>query len=342
MQTLQDMLKEFEINGYFSLENIYKFVKKCAAEDISFEDYDDIDGNPRPTKQDAIELVNKAIRERSNLSGDPDDYHDCAVAFAYNMKDYDIACEILLRGLERYSANIDLLADYLEYAIKSSSDVHYDKCEEFFTKLQSYRPQRWNWRAYDFSIDYLLDKVDRGIGDYEEIQKLCLELSHEFQRRISDRELGYIAESNIHFAFGDKAKRIAVLKKALKRTNIHVVQSAISLAEIYLRERNPQGALNCLNRVISDLADPYSRTTPAQVFVLSVICKTSKLLNSANFAAEERKNIDKALVQEIIDDWKTARTNSTREDEMFYRTAGSLAKLVETISGIKSDDEEDI
>jgi hypothetical protein len=49
-----------------------------------------------------------------------------------------------------------LLADFLIYATKSCDTEHYKKSESVYKTLQSLRPQLWDWKIYDFSIDYLL------------------------------------------------------------------------------------------------------------------------------------------------------------------------------------------
>ena len=337
METLQSILDEFKLKEHFSIGQVIGFTERCFGEKSSFDELDD-DGNDaeQPTRADAIKLAREVVLQPT--SGTPDHYHNYAVAFA-RLGEFDIACDVLLRGLERYKANIDLLSDYLVYAIKSSKDEHYKKCEEIFDTLQLYRPQFWNWRAYDFSIDYLLDKIDRGLGEPFEIRQQCLAIAKEFQKRIHDSELGYIAEGNVYSRFGEANKEMAILKKALIRTDLHAVQSAIALTEIYIKRNNPQEALQCVKRVLSDFPDINARTTPSRVYVLSVISKTAQLLSGMHSNPDH--TIDKELAKEILDDWDNVKKFSVR-DQQYFDTAKSLVKLVEVISGIKQDDDGDL
>ena len=336
METLQDLLDEAKVKGHFSIGRVHDFTVRCFQESNRLDELEDGEDSTAPTCRDAYVLVNEVLGLPS--SGSADHYHNYAVTFARE-SEFTLACDILLCGIKRYQANVDLLADFLEYAIQSSNDEHYKQCEAIFACLQTRRPQFWNWRAYDFSIDYLLDKLDRGIGDSGEIHAKCLELAKEFQRRISDNELGFVAEANVHAVFGEKAKQFQTLKRALTRAGLHAVQSAIALAEIYIKRNEPQEALKCVNRVLADLADINTRSTPARVYSLQIICKVALLLGDVRSNNNLEPIVNHDLAQEILDDWYDMKGLGAGTGDQFYDTAKSLVKLVEVIGGVQSDED---
>lgn len=336
METLQDLLDEAKVKGNFSIGRVHDFTVRCFQKPNRLDELEDGEDSTAPTCQDAYVLVNEVLGLPS--SGSADHYHNYAVIFARE-SEFTLACDILLCGIKRYQVNVDLLADFLEYAIKSSNDEHYKQCEAIFSCLQLRRPQFWNWRAYDFSIDYLLDKLDRGIGDPGEIHTKCLELAKEFQKRISDNELGFIAEANVHATFGEKTKQFLTLKKALTRSGLHAVQSAIALAEIYIRRNQPQEALNCVNRVLADLADINTRSTPARVYSLQIICKVALLLGGMRLNNNSEQIVNHELAQEILNDWYDMKRLGAETGDQFYDTAKSLVDLVEIIGGEQSNED---
>lgn len=335
METLQNLFDEYKIKGHFSIGQVHDFTEKCFMAKSSFDEFEDERSTEQVSRIDAYKLAREVIVNPSN--GTPDHYHNYAVTFA-RASDFDIACDILLCGMKRYHKNVDLLADYLEYAIKSSNDEHYTKCEEIFNVLISRRPDFWNWRAYDFSIDYLLDKLDRGIGESLQIKQQCIELAREFQSRISTNELGYIAEANVYKMFGEEKQAFATLKKALGKTKLHTVQASVTLAEMYIKRNEPQEALKCINRVLSDVSDTNLRIAPSHIYVLSVICKASILLSNVQSNSSTGGIINNPLVQEILNDWDKVKKFGSREHQLFD-SAESVVKLIEAISDVNSEDE---
>jgi tetratricopeptide (TPR) repeat protein len=334
METLQSMFEESKVKGYFSISQATTFTERCLRDSSDDED-------SSSERKDAIELVKVIVSGESKSSGTTNDYHKYAIIFA-RIDEYDLSCDILLCGLNRYPKNVDLLAGYLIYAISSSNDAHYEKCGEIYRTLQSLRPQFWSWRAYDFSISYLLDKIDRGTGgEPGDIRSECLELAHEFQKRIPTDELAYVAESRIYFTFGEFDKQMSVLKKAMKKNNMHIVRVAITLAEIYIDHNKPMEALACIRRILTDFSDVNSRTTPTYAYVLSIISKTAQFTNGLYSEVNGEQIADKALAREIIDDWTKVRKLEVN-DKDFLNTAKTLVKFVEVISDVKIDSDDDL
>jgi tetratricopeptide (TPR) repeat protein len=331
-ETLQTILNEFEIKGYFSITQVKKFTEKCLQKKDEHDDIDDDSGSSQLSKDDAYKLVKQVLS--SPTDGTSGDYHDYAVAFA-EFDNYTDTCEVLLMGLKKYRADVNLLSDFLLYATKSSKNEHYERCEEKYELLKT-RYAIWNWRAYDFSFEYLLDKLNRGIGDIEGLRAECLELAQKFQASIPDNELGYIDEAVIYATFREYDKEKSALEKAYDKKNIPIVRAGISLARIYLREKKPDMAMECLVRAIKDIPSVDSTISPARVLILLIISKIAKFLSGWNATLPPDAG-QKILVKEIIEDWNRAKNSTTTWG---YKDAKGLVEFVKAISGESVDDDD--
>lgn len=103
----------------------------------------------------------------------PARYHNGAVE-AYKRGSAEDALEIIEEGLSFYPYDVDLLADAVQWAPVSpgpsiGSDIAIRYAEDYFKVLID-REFMWTWRAYDFSIDYLVDKKT-AISDAEDALK---------------------------------------------------------------------------------------------------------------------------------------------------------------------------
>jgi len=340
MDTLQTILNEFEIKGYFSITQVQNFTEKCLEKKDKQNDSDDDSGSSQPLKEDAYKLVKQVIPNPTD--GTPDDYHYYAVTFA-KADDYTYACEVLLLGLKKYSAHVDLLSDFLLYATKSSKDEHYELCEEKYELLKT-RRQLWNWRAYDFSIEYLINKLDRGIGNLELLKKECLELALEFQTNIPENELGYINEAYIYSTFREHKKEKEALEKAYHyRDDILIVRVGVYLMQIYLKEKKPDMAMECMERVMRDIPNVDTSISPMRALFLLITAKTAKLMSSWNATStpDAGENVNTVLVKEIIADWNRAKNVYSTSNRDYENTKG-LIEFVKVISGYKSVDDDDL
>jgi len=300
-ETLQTILNGFEINRHFSIVHVKDFTEKCLQKKDEHDYSDDDSGSLQPSKDDAYRLVNQVVSHPTD--GTPGDYHDYAVVFA-KAGDYTYACEVLLLGLKKYSTHVDLLSDFLLYATRSSKDEHYELCEEKYERLKTRRPL-WNWRAYDFSFEYLLDKLNRGRGDLEKLKAECLELAREFQVNVPTNELG-----------------------------------GVSLARIYLKQGNPDMAMECLVSVIKNIPRIVSAISPERAWFLLITSKIAKFLSGETLNFNTEQKVDMVLVKEIVNDWNKIKSlsNTNKQD---YKDTKILVEFVKVISGYESADDEE-
>jgi len=326
-ETLQTILNGFEINRHFSIVHVKDFTEKCLQKKDEHDYSDDDSGSSKPSKEDAYKLVKQVLS--SPTDGTAGDYHDYAVAFA-NVDNYTYACEVLMLGLKKYSADVNLLSDFIFYATKSSKNEHYELCEEKYGLLKK-RRILWNWRAYDFSFEYLLDKLIRGKGDIEELKAMCLELALEFQVNIPEDELGYIDEAIIYSTFREYDKEMSTLKKAY---------DGVSLARIYLKQGNPDMAMECLVSVIKNIPRIVSAISPERAWFLLITSKIAKFLSGETLNFNTEQKVDMVLVKEIVNDWNKIKSlsNTNKQD---YKDTKILVEFVKVISGYESADDEE-
>lgn len=155
------------------------------------------------------------ILQQKTYEGNDSDFHNLAVVCALQ-EDYEVACQILDKGLATYQYSRDLLADYLNYGMQCGRK---EQCATVYKKLQEIK-DCWNWRAYLFSIDYLkcLSSID-GVNIDEEIEGLI----REFQKNQPEKEEAYLAEAEYLF---DKNKITS--KDENERSFVSVLEYATS------------------------------------------------------------------------------------------------------------------
>ena len=138
------------------------------------------------SSEDAIEEYSKIydlfdlLLQQPMFIGDADDYHNLAVVCA-KQGDFDVACRFLDIGLNRYPYCIDLLADYLNYGMQCDRK---ESCNEAYEKL-ILKKDDWNWRAYRFAIDYLINLTSI---DCDSRDDKILSLITDFQNKLPDDE----------------------------------------------------------------------------------------------------------------------------------------------------------
>lgn len=268
------------------------------------------------TSEDAIDEYYKIydlidlIFEQQDFIGDDDDYHNTAVVCARH-DDYDVAYRFIEKGLKSYPYNVDLLADCLKYGIKCGL---YDKCDAAYKNLLL-RKSNWNWRAFRFSIDYLLDMsnidcVDRN-GE-------IISLIYDFQKKLPEEEDSYLVESEYLMNTNTDMKIprskhtfISVLEYAtsdespVKRTP----KCDLKLAVFYYNSgTNLERALELLERCKKDSIEIQNSVNRSYVYLLSSLCKMSKYYDNKKNASNE--DID-LLVRDIYQDYHIAAIDST-------------------------------
>lgn len=190
---------------------------------------------------DALEELRVYLKEGANknaIAGSADEFHNAAV----NLSRYDFyqdAYELLAYGLNRYGKNVDLLADMLAYGVHCKP-IDGKELLDIYKRLQSINKRFWTWRGYQFSFDYLLEKMPYAKNDEElaEIEKEILKVMSDFdshQKYLTDKsdvEKAFMVKYDYYMTCGEEEKAIEALQKATESVE-KCVQCALKLADYY-------------------------------------------------------------------------------------------------------------
>ena len=152
--------------------------------------------------------------ENTEIAGSADSFHNFSITCVKISEDYLTAFEIVELGLKLHPSNTDLLGDAIKYGYKCGKREH---CEKYIRSLNSIDKTVWTWRAFSFSIDYILEYYasDDGISNMEHSESELLALVKQYQERYPNIEDSYFSEFEIYNRLGKKEKAISVLKKAM-------------------------------------------------------------------------------------------------------------------------------
>lgn len=187
--------------------------------------------------------VIKATEE--DLRGDENDYHNLAAECARHYF-YDLSCKICAAGLKFFPRNIDLLADWIQYGTKIGNiDVVKNGP---LSNLLSIDKTQWNWRAFDFTVDFYL-----AAGMYEEAEATA----DDFVLYCPHEERAYYCQAEVYQQRYAKKegieKTIAVLQSAIDK-NINCPMCANKLAEILSDCGRLEEALAAATRAVRELS----------------------------------------------------------------------------------------
>ena len=155
---------------------------------------------------------------------DADDYHNKAVGYARRGRNR-LAAEVCIDGLKHFPLNVDLLASTIKY---SAAVGDMETASRHYTILKNDVPaQRWNWRAFTFSFDYLIK------GDPIANEKECRILVENYKKYVPYEEKACLAESELEMALGNAEHSMRVLEEAIV-SHANASQCALRLADMQL------------------------------------------------------------------------------------------------------------
>ncbi len=159
------------------------------------------------------DLLDALLASNAELCGGADDFHNLAVTISKIANDNKNAYAIIKEGLKIHEVDTDLLADALLYGYNAGAK---EECEHWYCVLVSVDKSRWTWRAFSFTISYLLnlyaseEKSGFAISD-------ILNLAAEYQRYRPDEEDAWISLYRVYNETNQQQKGIEVLEEAIKR-----------------------------------------------------------------------------------------------------------------------------
>lgn len=193
------------------------------------------------SKMEDITAAHEDDMEEDSEGMDADDYHNKAIELLRRGK-FRQAIDLCIEGLDHYPDNIDLIADIIKYCSKSGD---MEKAEEFFQVLKNRIPYcRWNWRAFTFSFDFLIEQ------NPEKNEEICREIITNYKKYLPYEEKACMAESELEAALGNVQRSMDVLENAVE-TRPNACQCALKLADMQLERGLYEKVVNTANYGIS-------------------------------------------------------------------------------------------
>lgn len=215
------------------------------------------------------------VLQQPLLEGSDSDFHNLTVTCA-RQDDYDMACRFLDKGLLQYPCSIDLLSDYLNYGMNCG---RYEQSKKAYYLLLKQR-NIWNWRAYHFSISYLMESMSIDLTDNtKDIQDMI----SDFQKKLPMHEESYMDEAEFlsRFSNCETSERtfLSVLEYATS-DNCPVQRTPkcdLKLADYYYNSgKNLDKARALLDRCKRNSIEPQLSVNRNYVYLLSALCKMSQ------------------------------------------------------------------
>ena len=197
---------------------------------------------------------NDDIDEMDVDNMDADDFHNKAVELA-RFEKHKRALAICEIGMKRFPASVDLLADAIKY---SSVTGDMSTASKYYEKLRNIPFQRWNWRAFTFSFDYLLR--DPVANEAE-----CRSTIENYKKYLPYEEKANMSESELEAALGNRERSALILAEAI-HTLRRACQCALKLAEMQLERGDFEDVLETCNFGLSSVE--LQPTVPVPYFLL--------------------------------------------------------------------------
>lgn len=290
------------------------------------------------------------LLDKYNLQ-DPDYYHNLAVNVVQSSSPSE-AFEIVAAGLARFSNDIDLLADAVRWApldveLKDrpspESGGALVTAEDFYKKLLE-AMDRWNWRAYDFCIDYLVDRRAPTETDVEAMETLqeALTLAEKFTEAFPIDERSYSAKAKVLCALhrDDEAKQLldkVVVQNWENGKGFPCSQCCLRLADMLMEEGDFETVIKVTEIGLIGTASPQPTANSSYLIFLKTLSEDALLILryiGKNFDASFTTEAYRLIVtyQMLIND-QHAKFNQT-----YAETATSRILILRCLAGILGND----
>lgn len=283
--------------------NILKLRNSCNIEELQHTLTDlfaDKEIDKGKQIEEFYEIVNASL-QKSELIGTSADFHNVGVECARNNAE-DIACDYIERGLVKYPASVDLLADYIKYGAACD---RIEECEKYYCILNEIPKTNWNWRAFRFSIDYLMIKLEKG--DFgSELKQTMLVLADEFRQYLPNDENSYLAQAEIYSRFNEREREIASLEEAVAKI-AKAPKSLLRLSDIYYEDGRFEEALIALHRCELDSLEAQMGVSQGYLYYLDGLCQSNILMRELADDNQMEKDVIREKVIKIYDNLRLSK-----------------------------------
>ena len=221
---------------------------------------------------------------------DADDYHNKACDYARRGSTKQ-AAEVCLKGLKYFPMNVDLLADTIKY---SSDSGDMKTAAKHYAILKKSIPfSRWNWRAYTFSIDYLLGE-NPAANEAE-----CRQLVENYKKFIPHEEKSCMAESELEMSIGNSGRSMEVLVNAIA-TRSNASQCALRLADMQMDRGMYEAVVDTANYGIAASAEAQPSINVTYLYYLRALAK-DHLIHKKEYAHEAISSEEVRIMEKEYD-----------------------------------------
>ena len=345
--TYQEFMDSIEAEHYLVISDAIETVKTLLYDKEHIEnDYDVYESYDNSTRKKLHDISRAFSRKDISYYGNANEYHNLAVDYSKHSMFYD-ACLILECGLKKFNSSVDLLADLIKYYANIGM---MDDAEKAYDKLLKIPKNRWNWRAYIFVSDYLIDCIDVNFGN-DRSRNSVLQFTQDDTIneafKVADEYIKYaqIHTENIDKAYFQLAETISklgsrddnneteeiVLLKGCELSE-SATRCALKLAELYFERGNYSESINFLNKSITAFSKPQLEIRGSYLYLLRAMSNTSQLLhdiNSQNINFGDKKE----CILNIYCDFNSALATQDLPNE-YEQAAKNTIKILETQSNI--------
>lgn len=267
------------------------------------------------------------------FEGSPNEFHNFSAELARNGY-YGKACAVLEYGIETYPMNTDLLADFLNYGIKCNQ---LEMCHRIFNELDEIDDKRKTWRAFDFSIDYLLFLIEKTNNE-EEIQKFkehALNIIYRFKQSMPNNELPYLAEYQVYESTFEKRLGLKKLEEFLNDNN-RQAKVAPKCHLKYIEEMLSMGQYEQVvlyaNDGAAEAAEEQEGVDTGYFFYALALAMDALWLK----ADKGKTNVDKDEAHKILKYYQTAYDTLDDDKHQFFKVISKRYKIIANVAEISS------
>lgn len=267
------------------------------------------------------------------FEGSPNEFHNFSAELARNGY-YGRACTVLEYGIETYPMNTDLLADFLNYGIKCNQ---LEMCSRIFNELDEIDDKRKTWRAFDFSIDYLLFLIEKTNSE-EEIQKFkeqALDIICRFKQSLPNNELPYLAEYQVYESTFEKRLGLKKLEEFLNDNN-RQARVAPKCHLKYIEEMLSMGQYEQVvlyaNDGAAEAAEEQEGVDTGYFFYALALAMDALWLK----ADKGKTNVDKDEAHKILKYYQTAYDTLDEDKHQFFKVISKRYKIIANVAEISS------
>lgn len=243
----------------------------------------------------------EALYKAEQLVGDSGDFHNFAVSISKLINDNLKTLYIIEKGLNIHPFDTDLLADAIKYGYSCGQK---QKCEEWYNILKSIDQLRWSWRAFSFSIEYLLEEWTSANQNNYSIDDI-LSLAKDYQRMKPNDEDAWFSEYEIFAQTNQIEKGIAILESAIDNFRF-CPRCWLRYADIMIDNGEYAKAEPIIEKMRKN-PKTREKINSSYMHFLDAQCKIAKLYDSDEY---DQGDIDKEAVLTIYKAFRKALSST--------------------------------